>query len=210
MKLVRAFFFVSLTISPALSEAATVFSDNFNSYGVAYNWSGAGGWSVTDGTVDLIGPGYFDLLPGNGSYVDLDGSKYGTGLTKDAGFLSHAVNLIGGISYDLSFDLAGSQRSFRGPNEEVSVTFGTTTAMYNISAANYFSNYILSFTPTSSGSYNIIFKNSGGDEIGALLDNVSVDSVSQPSAVPVPAALPLMLTGLGVLGFVARRRKETA
>ena len=33
--------------------------------------------------------------------------------------------------------------------------------------------------------------------------------ISSPSAVPLPAALPLMLSGLGVLGFATHRRKET-
>lgn len=201
MKLVRAILLTALTISPALSEAATIFSDNFNSYGVAYNWSGAGGWSVTDGTVDVVGPGYFDFIPGNGSYIDLDGSSM------NAGLLNYGLNLIGGIAYNLSFDLAGSHR---GTNENVSVSFGTTNGIYNsIPSAVGFNTYILGFTPTSTGIYNISFQNSGGDNMGALLDNVSVDSVSQPSAVPLPAALPLMLSGLGVLGFAARRRKKT-
>lgn len=33
-----------------------------------------------------------------------------------------------------------------------------------------------------------------------------IDDVSVTAAIPIPAALPLLLSGLGVLGFVARRR----
>jgi hypothetical protein len=56
--------------------------------------------------VDLIGnPSFFDFLPGNGRYVDLDGS------TGDAGKMtSIALSLAGGVLHKLSFDLAGSQR----------------------------------------------------------------------------------------------------
>ena len=42
-----------------------------------------------------------------------------------------------------------------------------------------------------------------------LVDDISVNS-GNPSAVPLPAALPLMLSGLGILGFASRRRKEIA
>ncbi len=45
------------------------------------NYAGFANWDVLDGFVDLIGNGFFDLLPGNGLYVDLDGS------TGDAGKL---------------------------------------------------------------------------------------------------------------------------
>ena len=56
------------------------------------------GWTVTDGTVDLHGAGgSYDVLPGNGSYVDLDGSSFASGL------FSNNVNLTGGTTYLLSF-----------------------------------------------------------------------------------------------------------
>ncbi|QIE57451.1 hypothetical protein G5B40_19575 [Pikeienuella piscinae] len=41
---------------------------------------------------------------------------------------------------------------------------------------------------------------------GVFLDSTGVT----PSAVPVPAALPLLLGGLGLLGFVSRRRRAAA
>lgn len=177
------------------ATAATVFSDNFDSYApLQLNWTppGASGWSVTDGTVDLIGPGLFDLLPGNGNYIDLDGSSANSGL------FSNSVNLTGGITYTLSFDLAGSQR---GTSETVDVSFGSTNASFSLNSADPFSTYVLNFTPISSGSYSFGYQNSGGDNVGILLDNVSV------SAVPEPETYAMLLVGLGLLGFTVRRRK---
>lgn len=45
-----------------------------------------------------------------------------------------------------------------------------------------------------------------GDQLGVLLDDVAFKS--QQSVVPLPAALPLLVSGLGLLGLVARRRRQ--
>jgi len=176
----------------ATAGAAPVFSDNFDSYPLTLNWAGGGGWTVSNGTVDLIGnPGFFDFLPGNGRYVDLDGS------TANPGLFSNTVNLTGGVTYTLSFRLAGSQR---GSAETVDVDFGTATATFNRNSADPFTTASVNFTPTTTGSYGFSFENSGGDNVGALLDNVEVSA----SSVPEPGSYALMLVAIGIMGAMRR------
>ncbi|MEM7489984.1 MAG: PEP-CTERM sorting domain-containing protein, partial [Pseudomonadota bacterium] len=62
------------------------------------------------------------------------------------------------------------------------------------------------FTVASNVTGSIFFANSGGDNVGAVLDRVSLDEVSL-AAVPLPATVPLLLAGLGLLGYVGRRRR---
>lgn len=40
------------------------------------NYTGFANWDVIQNTVDLCGNGFFDLLPGNGLYVDMNGTTY--------------------------------------------------------------------------------------------------------------------------------------
>jgi hypothetical protein len=183
--------------SPLTQGAAPVFSDNFDSYPAdQLNWvpPASSGWTVgSNGTVDIHGVGgIYDFIPGNGSYVDLDGTSLSSGL------LSHDVNLIGGTTYVLSFDLAGSHR---GSSETVNISFGSMASTYSFNSADPFSSFTLNFTPSSDGSYSFGYQNVGGDNFGALLDNVSV------SAVPEPEIYAMLLAGLGFVGFMARRRR---
>ena len=177
--------------------AAPVFSDNFDTDMLATNQTTFnGGWVVSGGTVDLIGnPAFYDFLPGNGRYVDLDGSS------SQAGEFHKDLSLTGGQQYILAFDLAGSQR---GSVENVNVNFGSAVDNLAVNSGDGFSNHTLLFTPSTTGIYSLIFQNAGGDNVGALLDNVSV------SAVPEPETYAMLLVGLGLLGFMARRRKESA
>ena len=186
--------------SPLTQGAAPIFSDNFDSYPAdQLNWapSTSSGWTVSsNGTVDIIGiGGIYDFIPGNGSYVDLDGTSSSSGL------LSHNVNLAGDTNYVLSFDLAGSHR---GSVETVNVNFGSTTASYSLNSADPFSTFKLNFAPSSDGPYSFSYQNMGGDNVGALLDNVSV------LAVPESETYAMLLAGLGFTVFIARRKKRVS
>ena len=53
-------------------------------------------------------------------------------------------------------------------------------------------------------SLQLRFANLGADNIGPILDNVSV------SQVPEPASWAMLITGFGMVGFAARRRRMVA
>jgi hypothetical protein len=170
---------------------AQAFSDNFDLNAVGLNAVPLG-WTVSDGTVDIIGAGLFDYFPGNGSYIDLDGS------TLNAGVLSRSAALTGGLTYTASFQLGGR---IDGGANTVDVAFGTELASYTMADDDPFTTYTLQFTPTVSGSFSLSFADSGNDNYGALLDNINI------SAVPAPATAWLWLAGLSGLSLNGYRRR---
>lgn len=189
----RSLIAISIALASVGAQAATtVFEDNFDANALGLNVVPTG-WAVTAGTVDVIGqPGYYDMLLGNGRYIDLDGS------TGAAGVLSKTLNLVAGVEYTATFQLAGNQRN-AGP-DVVDVIFGGVSGSYSLAPTSGFTSYSLVFTPSTSQAYVLSFDDLGGDNQGALLDNVNV------TAVPEPGSLALVLAGLGVVGFAARRR----
>lgn len=192
----RHLMIAGLLLGASAAQAVTVFSDNFDADTNGLNAvSFVGGWTVSDGTVDVIGapPPFFDLIPGNGHYVDLDGSS------SNAGEFSKALSLTGGVTYTASFQLAGSHR---GDSNTVNVWFGSTAATYTLASSDPLGTQTLMFTPGASGMFSLTFANLGGDNVGALLDNVEV------TAIPEPSTYALMLAGLAGIGFVARRRQR--
>ena len=181
-------------LASAAAHAAPLFSDDFDANALGMNATPVG-WTVTNGTVDIIGaPSFFDLMPGNGRYIDLDGSS-GLGGTMEV-----TLALIGGTQYQATFDLAGNHRG--AGNDTVNALFGSSSSGWVIGQSAAFTTYALSFTPGASNNYTLSFTNLGGDNQGALLDRVQV------SAVPEPSALALALTGVAMLALRTRRRRD--
>jgi hypothetical protein len=145
--------------------AATLFSDNFDADATGLNQVPAG-WTITRGSVDIIGPGFFDLQPGHGNYVDLDGTT-GVAALMSAG--SFALN--GGSPYTLSILLAGSQRG-----DTNTVTWGVdydangvldVSQVTTLDSSVPFTPFSLVFVPlASTASARIVFDHAGGEISG--------------------------------------------
>jgi hypothetical protein len=190
------------------ASAGVVLQDNFNADAQMLNWTGDATFSSLpqppvngQPSTDLIGTGFFDLQPGNGNYVDLDGST-GYGNLPFAGVLvSNAT--FGPGSYTLSFDLAGNLRGAPAQTTFVGmINGGVPQLVAALTPANTdpFALHTYSFS-TAGG--QLYFVDPGpSDQQGNLLDNVTLSST-----VPEPAAWALMLIGFAGLGAATRSRR---
>ena len=212
----------------APATAGILFSDNFDAQGTGnvsdLNYSGFTGWTVT-GQVDLVRSPDYGILC-SGKCVDLDGTS-GPG-----SMITNAINFAAGGVVTLSFDAGGSQRSGAADSFSFAALFGGPTSILtlktlsgfpgapslvgnfaNVTSISYgtsiagnagFTTYSLSFSPVTAGSLQLSFGTTSADNVGPLLDNVSVSQ-----AVPEPATWAMMIGGFALAGAAMRRRKAS-
>jgi hypothetical protein len=204
------------------ANAAVLFSDNFDSYPamLAITSSLGTNWTVTGNvdTVATINP--YGIGACAGICLDLDGT------TGPGQILSKPIFFAAGKQVFITFDVSGNQRGgspdtfffegiFGAPltynvNVLTGFTFGNTGIFTNASTGTYtesivagrpYVTYTFGYIPTVAGSHQLRFGTTSADNIGPILDNVVV------SQVPEPASWAMLITGFGMVGLAARRRR---
>lgn len=188
-------FVAALACAAHNANADVLFEDDFNTENGgtgAVNYAGFAQWTVSDGAVDLIGNGFFDLYPGNGLFVDLEGSAQNAGI-----MTSIPIAVVPG-EYLLEFDL-GIHGGFG--EASMTVSFGTDYSEGFVEAqanTTTFTPISRPFTVTSAGSFSLVFNHDGGDDFGLVIDNVRISDIPEPASI--------VLVGIaGVLGAAAVR-----
>ena len=181
--LLGSFYLIS-----SASAQTTVFQDNFDGETLGAptatpltNWTVAGA-----GGVDVLGsipsPGFSDVYPGNGNYLDMDGTCGNATIT------SSPLTLPAG-TYTLSFEF-GNYSTESG--NILKVSFGTVfTQNFSTPALNSpptLTPEAVSFSVTTSTTGSIVFQETGGSVncVGTILDDVKLTS---PAIVDIDAKI---------------------
>ena len=201
-----------LAFAPSSAMATTIlFADDFDAEAGSgdgasnesdFGYTGFLNWAVSDGTVDLIMDGDFGIAcAGHGKCVDLDGA------TNDGGVLtSSALSLEPGV-YTLEFKLGGVSSAFTSGSAKadniVDVSLGALFSdSFTIEWGAAFETFVIDIAVGSSTSANLVIANRGGDNFGAMLDDVVISHVPEPGTA--------LLLGAGLAALACPRRRARA
>jgi hypothetical protein len=176
-------------------------------------------WTVVQGNVDLTtnadyGPGINTLDTASKQDIDLIGDTNGSNGVK--GGLSQTFATTAGQLYKLTFDYSHNNGTF-SPDYAAQVTLAdalTSSTIVTFEVAQNFgaAPWVASsttFTATSDSTLLSFIDTRGAFNAGVYLDDVDVEAV-RASTTPLPGALPLLISGVGGMVMLARRKQKKA
>lgn len=180
-------------------NASTLLNENFDELTPQFGATSVGAFSTINGTnVDINGTSngfsYLCASPAGGQCIDLDG----TGGNPVGQLRSNMLFSPG--TYLLSFDLIGSGR---GSTSTATVSFGSYDQTFTLGQSDTTTGVVsnLLVTLTSPGYLLFASGDPSGDQIGLVLDNATVSTLT-----PEPSSL--LLLGTGALGIAGALRRQ--
>lgn len=195
---------LGISFSPV--QATVLFQDNFDTDNPTpvLNFVSLSNWTVNNGTVDYIRNGSFGIscVGGVGGCVDTDGSSGNGGRMLSI----QNFTLLPSETYRFSLDISGNQRD--GGSDQVSFGFdGLFT--FNIASLSWNAPFTTQFFTVSglSGVTKLFIDTTSNDNVGAVVDNASLECLTCGNPVNVPEPGILALIGLGILGLGIQRKR---
>lgn len=170
-------------------------------------------FTVQSGAVEVLASsndfGRCAAAGGSPTCINLDGALPGSTFT---GTTFVSTNFFGPGTYDLFFDLAGSQAGDfnQGDTNTMFLFFGEILNSPIVLAPDAaFSTYsFLGVTVAPGTSSRVVFFQPDAGGAGNLLDNVRLVQRDAAAPVPEPATMTLLITGLAGLGTAVRKRRQ--
>ena len=201
-KLIASVIFASAlaaaVAAPLGGAQAATFTDTFDEYPLQVpnsdglpTGSGTKTWTQTGVSIDVIGAGGpFDFYPGNGHYIDLNG-------TPGPGALQTFTSFAAG-NYTLSFDLGGNHNN--DGEKTTIISLGNWSVSLTLASHDPLALYSYGFSTTGGPlSFAMQVPLQGNENIGNILDNVTL------TATPLPSTWLMLIAGFAGFGFLAYR-----
>ena len=127
------------------------------------------------------------------------------------------MQLVGGFVIGEGYLLTGDVESFApGFGNPAALSFGVAIenlflqefTRNQVSPVNGPGNFAIGFVATQLSHMLILTGERNDDDSSYRIDNIAINPVNNPPAIPLPAALPLFIGGLGLMGLLSRRKQR--
>jgi len=165
---------ISVTVNevpglPPVAPGSVILQDDMddeNGGNAEQNYTGFALWTVVRGCVDLHGPGSIDPLPGNGLYIDMDGSCDLAGRLE-----SKETFTLDPGTYILELVMAGNNQGAAA--DDMTLSFGTVfSETVTLLEDQPFDISSFTFSVSAATSGKLVLDHAGTDNQGILVDVV--------------------------------------